>query len=80
MTLKKHEIDVSEIARTECKTITIPEMELAMRQIMSHPSEAKRKSENREPTEQELKVGRGTVGKKVALGIKIGSPIRWSHR
>ncbi|MCY4673285.1 MAG: hypothetical protein OXD43_05890 [Bacteroidetes bacterium] len=52
--MKKSKINVLEIAKTERASITMPEFEDAMRQMMSHPDEPKMKSENREPTMQEL--------------------------
>ena len=45
--MKKHKIDVSEIAQTDRESITMPEFEGAMRQVLSHPDKPKKKNENR---------------------------------
>ncbi len=41
-------------AKTALDPATLPDVEDAMRQIMAHPAKPKSKSENREPTVDEL--------------------------
>ncbi len=52
--MKKSKINMKKIAMVERKDITMSDLEGAMRQVLSHPDEPKKKSENREPTKQEL--------------------------
>jgi len=52
--VKKHKINIDEIKKAKRDPISTTEFESAMRQIMAHSSKPKKKSENREPTREEI--------------------------
>jgi len=51
---KKFTINVKEFEETERDAISMDDFEAAFSQIMSHPENPEKKSENREPTREEL--------------------------
>ena len=52
--MKKHDINVPEFTKSKRDDASISDVEDAMRQLMSRPSKPRKKSENREPTKQEI--------------------------
>lgn len=52
--MKKHDIDIPQFKKTKREPATLSDIEDAFKQIVSNPSKPKKKSENREPTKQEL--------------------------
>lgn len=55
MTVKrKFKLDPSAFVKIKCNSATLQDVEAAMWQVMQHQAEPKKKSENREPTADEL--------------------------
>ena len=51
---KNSEINIKEFEKTEREVVSMNDLEGAFRQIVPHPDKPKTKSENREPTREEL--------------------------
>ena len=62
--MKKSKINIKEFEKTECGEVSMSDFEGAFRHVLSHPDKPKTKSENREPTREELnrkwKLGRAS--------------------
>ena len=52
--MTKHKININEFKKSERDPTPLSEVEDALRQVMSHPAKPAKKSENREPTKQEI--------------------------
>lgn len=52
--MKKSKTNVKEFEKTERGEVSMDDFEDAFRQVLSHPDKPKKKSENREPTKEEL--------------------------
>lgn len=51
---KAGQIDLAAFAETERDPVTRGDVESVMRQVMEHPAQPVRKSENREPSKEEM--------------------------
>jgi len=51
---KKSTINIKEFEKTEREDISMDDFEAAFSQILSHPANPEKKSENREPTREDL--------------------------
>ena len=52
--MKKSKTNVKEFEKTERREVTMADFEGAFRQVFSHSDKPKTKSENREPSKEEL--------------------------
>lgn len=55
MNAKQTQIDLDAFAETERDAVTWDEFESTVRQVISHPAKPETRSENREPTREELR-------------------------